>query len=157
MALNIGFGYHGAGLSPAGMGSPVIPGASSFQAFPYSDGTLGDCRALDPKKGDYVMLDGRIAGMSAIQQRVILTFKTDLESSVVNQLGQNFRSVDRITDDVTRRIEQIVLRASERLVASGVFELLGVDIVRYKSEGLQVNIRWRDLTTGIDSETTLTP
>lgn len=155
--VNTGFGYHEAGRAPGGLGSPTTPGREALQPFPYADGTLADCRAIDPKTGDYAMDGGRIAGMSAIQQRVILTFKTEFQTSAVGELGQTFKSVDRITDDVRRRIEQVVVSASERLVASGVFELLGVDIVRFKAEGLQITIRWRDLTTGIDSETTLAP
>jgi hypothetical protein len=157
MASNIGFGVHPAGSQPGGFGTPATNGREAYQPFPYADGTLGDCRAIDPKTGDYVMLDGRAVGMSAIQQRVILTFKTELESSAVGALGQTLKSVDRITDDVVRRIQQIIELASERLTAAGVFELTGVSVVRPKAEGLAITIRWRDLTTGIDSETTLAP
>lgn len=155
-----GFGLQPAGSTGGGYGTP--PTAPTLTGKPYQDPVSGEVhggRYIDPTLRDYRLnLDNRFAGMNNVQQLVHLAIHTDLASSALRELGNDFRSLDVITANFERRVLTILTNAVQHLVRDGLIEVLGFSSFRIGPDGALLpgavigRFRYRDLTTNQEQE-----
>lgn len=152
---NVGAGLFGAGLGPYGYGTPAvapIPGGAVFR-----DSATGDqlgARRIDPKTGAYVYdAYGRVEGMSAGAQAVYLACKVESGTSSVSTLGHELRSIDRITTNMARRVEQKIRAALAAAERTGLIRIVAIDVEPMNERGAFARVRWLDLETREERET----
>lgn len=144
----IGAAFSAAGLVPAGFG---VPATGDQKAA----GTPPTARFIDPATGDYEFgSDGRLRGMTGIEQRVQLAVRTLLGSSALASLGIDL-SLDRATDDVQRRVQNAVEQALASMVRSGEIAIVSVTVQRPLPSRLVTRVSWTDLTTGTARESVI--
>jgi hypothetical protein len=152
----IGFGLCPHGSSPLGFGVPdhQIPRGGSLLADPAT-GQQANALLIDGKSKQYVYdANGRKLGMSGLRQRVQLAIATDKGTSALVALGQELKSIKRITGDVQRRARDIVTTALSHLGSAGSGELVIVSVLvqRLRTSVIAVLVKWRDLSTGKEFE-----
>lgn len=124
-----GIGLCPAGTCPAGLGVVVSAPAPRTRA-----GVTWDTVSprLDPvtraialdASGTPVLADG-------VEQRVQIRLSTDKGSSVIRQLGNDLRKIDRITDNFQKRVDTTVRAALADMVNSGEIVLESVTAERF--------------------------
>lgn len=148
-----GAGAQSAGDSSAGTGSPDSP--TSYGGRILRDSTTGltvDARAIDPVARDFVMdANGRLLGMGGVRQMVVLAVSTELESSAQREVGRDFRSIDRMTNDFEQRVDRRLRAALQRLVDAGLIQIQRIVTVRLGTGKSFTRLYWRDLTTSTDN------
>ena len=145
-----------AGLAPAGTSPAGLPQAApgaSLATVVLPDPTTGlaqPCRRIDPAGGDYVFTsDGRVEGMTAAQQGMLLAMKTVLGSAADGALGQDFSTLQTKGPDYTRQVSTRINAAATRLVAAGLVEIVDIQVANLANpDGGVAVVRWRDLSTG---------
>jgi hypothetical protein len=150
--LGPGAGFTGAGLTPAGFGSPVAAAINIQVPLPdqlTSKGQTG--RLISLQTGDYVFTsDGRIAGMTTMQQLVMLAL---LNGNILIGIQDKF-------DNFQRAIAARVQNALNPYVRPGWIAVDGVDVVEPEGspDAAGITVRWRDLTMPASaSNATTTP
>lgn len=145
-----GFGSQPFGSSPYGIGTPAV--ASELGGSLLRDETTGQSwgsRKIDPVTKDYVLDDnGRILGMSDGHQLVLLAVSTTKGSSAMRQLGQDIKSIDRITNNFVRRVDTTLRAAVQHLVDKELIEVLDVTVDVVRPGVTLARLRWRDLASG---------
>lgn len=135
-----GAGFCPAGFASAGWGLPDVAPLNIDPSLPdpLSGSTLS-CRLIDYTVGDYVFSnDGRIAGMNAQQQNVLLALLDGNIFAGLTTKGPNYQRV--VADRVTT--------ALNFLIRSGWIALLKVDVFDpgENPDATGVVATWRDLT-----------
>lgn len=103
------------------------------------------------------MLDsnGRILGMSALHQKVLLAVSTERGSAAMRSLGQTLKSIERISSNFSARVENDLRTAVQHLTDPRLIEVVGVEVSVVKPGGALIRLRWRDLSTGEELSTQL--
>lgn len=152
-----GFGKQPAGTSSAGYGSPLagesLPGVILRNA---RTGQSDSSRLIDSRTRDYALDggNGRLAGMSDVQQLVQITVTTEKNSSAVRGLGHELKSLDRITTNFERRVLAVLTSALQHLIDQRLVEIVGFAFSKGGPDSGQPSgralgrLRWRDMTTG---------
>lgn len=145
-----GLGRAPLGTSPYGFGTPdaapVLGGAPLVRP---ADGGRPGSRSIDPATGQYVYgADGRIEGMSDMQQMVYLAVKTDAGSAWDPSLGDDRSQLRDVTVNFAQRREASLRTALAHLTGPGLITILSVDVVRVGESRVDTTLRWKDLTTG---------
>jgi len=145
-----GFGSQPYGSSPYGIGTPTTATSPGGAVLRHPEAaTQTGSRRIDPVTRDYVTDEnGRTLGMGDVQQLVAIAFATVKNSSAVQGLGQDLSSIESITDNVDRRVAEVIESALAHLTQRKLVELIGVTTTRLHSGALRINVRWRDLTSG---------
>jgi hypothetical protein len=154
-----GFGSQPFGSSPYGIGTPAVAPATggSILRDEFSGETHGS-RSIDPYTRDYVLDDnGRILGMSDTKQLVILAVLTDKGSSAMRQLGHELKSIDRITPNFSRRVDNTLRAAVKHITDRRMIEVIGTEVQVLRPGVAFARLRWRDLVTGLDDEVVVDP
>jgi hypothetical protein len=135
-----GVGIGPAGFFPAGWGLPDVgpPNIDPPLPDPLTGGTLA-CRLIDYTVGDYVFSpDGRIAGMNAQQQNVMLALLDGNIFAGLTVKGPNYQ----------RQVADRVTTALNPLISRGWVQLLKV-LISDPGENPDATgtvVVWRDLT-----------
>ncbi len=152
-----GFGAAPFGVAPYGVGTPATapePGGKIHRD--EATGAQFGSRKLNKYTKQYEFDDyGRVLGMADVQQMVQIAVSTELGSSAVRNLGHELRTVLDITDNFQRRVQTILESALADLVKRKLVEIITVDVRRVNTSGLYALLRWRDLTTNNEHETTI--
>ena len=146
---SVPFGSSAFGLCPP-MGAPAVGGA------PTADPTTGlptGARKIDPRTKDYVLVNGSIAGMSAVRQFVLLAVSTTKGSSAMRSLGQELASIDRISGNFVRRVDTTLRAAVQHIVNRGLIVVVETKVELVRPGVARARLRWRDLSTGLEDET----
>lgn len=148
-----GFGSMPAGSGPYGLGTPLT--GAEAGGVPMTDpNTNNGTGSRLIQNGSYVYDEnGRAKGMTNSQQMVLLAVTTAIRSSADQDLGNNLASIDRITDDVSRRIENVVRSALAYAVDTGMIRIDSIATVKLFPSAVAVSVRWFDIASG---ETQLT-
>ena len=151
-----GVGIAGAGLTPAGFGTPptaAVP-EGAFLRNEKTGASLG-ARRIDPHTRDYVLDDnGRILGVNYVRSVVQMSVHTEVNSAVVQSMGHRLRTIDRITPNIEQQILTILTEAVQPLINQGLIEVVGFrnfvagdDLNGLKRGAVYGVFEWRDLTT----------
>jgi hypothetical protein len=144
-----GFGSQPFGSSPYGIGTPSVATPRGGTLFRSTSGARANARRINPATKDYVLDgNGRILGMPALHQRVLLAVSTERGSSAMRSLGQSLKSIQRISDNFARRVEDDLRTAVKHLTDPRLIEVVDVQISIVKPGGAFIRFRWRDLSTG---------
>lgn len=152
-----GLGTAPAGSSYAGFGLPATTTPPTSIPFQKADGTQGTSRAIDAATRDYVLdlTTGRVLGMDAVQQLVLLALTTVKGSSAVASLGQEISTIRTITDSTTALITLRVSEALASLIAQRKVSLDSVSVERTQDSRIEIEVRWTDLTKNKPNVTTI--
>ncbi len=150
-----GAGIQPAGTSSAGIGAPEEGNPQSGAVFAGADGTANGSRYIDPQARDYVMnANGRLDGMPNVPHLVQFALLTERNSAAVRSIGQELKSLDRITPNFEKRVLSVLTRALQPLVDARLVAIVGFSSFESSStdKGLQPGrvygrLLWRDLTT----------
>jgi hypothetical protein len=135
-----GAGFCSAGTSPAGFGLPDV--AAVNVPSPLPDGLTGaplTGRFINYTVGDYVFSsDGRINGMSTVQQLVLLAL---LDGNILSGL-------DRKLPNYQRTIANRVQTALNPIILKGWCQLIAVTITDPSNnpDATAAYVKWKDLT-----------
>lgn len=152
-AASVGFsiaGYGGVDSAPVQQQTILID--------PYTN-IAQNARRIDQIKGQYVLNQfGQVAGMSGVQQLVLMRAATLLDSSAVPNLGLSLPS-GSVGPNTTAALTQQIMNAMGDLISQGMIQVVRVLIA--KDAGSQAYHRyftWRDLTAtgqnaGIEQKT----
>jgi hypothetical protein len=137
----VGAGFQKAGFSPAGIGSPSP--AAVNQTVPLPDPLTGlgqTCRLINYQTGDYSFTaDGRVQGMSSVQQLVLLAL---MDSNL-------FRGIEDKGNGFQRKLAAAVQNQLASFIRQGWVQLMSVDFANASAgspDAAGVLVRWRDLT-----------
>lgn len=136
----------GAGSQPAGVtpasGFITQPAVRSSVVYPKpSTGEPQSGRLLDPKTRSFASTDdGRFAGMSSVEQCVLIAWSTF-----------DYSSIGPLDAGYPNRARDAYLGAVRFLLDSRLMEVVDFQMKRFGSSGLRVVIRWRDLTTNVSN------
>lgn len=157
-----GFGTQAAGRSNAAFGTPGTAAAFGGGILRNTaTGARHDARLIDPVTRDYVLDEdnpGRLLGMSATKQGVLLSVGTERYSSAVRLMGQELRKIDRITPNFERRVLDKLIDALQPLIDTRQIAVLGFTTFKAgPKDGLAPGqtygrLRWKDLTTDAEYE-----
>lgn len=152
-----GIGFAPAGVSLVGFGltdtAPVPP--KTILVDPYT-GQQDAARRIDPYSGQYVIdAQGRIAGMNANQQAVMLAVKTVRNSSALANFGNPANTIQRIGATVQKDLTDAYRLALKDLVDQKRIAILDVTVQSPKPGAEYVLVRWRDLSSGLEQVTTV--
>jgi hypothetical protein len=136
-----GAGLAPAGFSPAGFGAVDIGAPNNQSPLPDPKTGLPQAnRLINAVTGDYTFTaDGRVAGMTAQQQNVLL--------ALLN--GNIFAGLYDKGDGFQRKIANRVQTALNPYIRPGWIALLGVDVVEPGSgspDAAGIYVKWQDLT-----------
>ena len=150
-----GFGSAPFGAFPYGIGTPsVAPELGGSVLRDETTGEITGSRKIDPVTKDYVLDDnGRILGMADTKQLVLLAVATDKGTSAMRSLGQDLRSIDRITSNFTRRVDVTLRAAVQHIVDRELIEVIGTEVQVLRPGVAFARLRWRDLSTGLEDDT----
>lgn len=149
-----GAGFQPAGTSSAGIGAPTEGNPQDGVVFTGQDGTSNGSRYIDAITRDYVMdANGRITGMPNVPHLVQFAILTEKNSSAVRSIGQELKSLDRITPNFHKRVLGVLTAALQPLIDARLVEVIGFE--SFKSSQTDSGLRpgqvygrllWRDLT-----------
>ena len=152
-----GFGVVPYGTSPFGLPNASVATLSGgvLLTDPSTGNSTGS-RAIDPATGDYVVdSNGRVSGMDDIRQLVLLRVKTTAGSSTVTTLGNSLRSIDRITSNISNRVDSLLREAVKDLVDAGLIVVTDTTVEVVRPGVVYARLRWQVVVTGIDDEAAL--
>lgn len=150
----------GLGLTPCGVGaygfgtpdgSPDLSGKIQYD----SDTALKTgARKIDPKTGTYEFdeTNGRVKGMSAVQQMVQLAITTQKGSCADENLGNEFYKIRDIDESTPIFAKSLVESCLAYLIKRKWIKLSQVDVQNLPSsvpgqdKGVYILIKWIDLT-----------
>jgi hypothetical protein len=145
------------GTSSYGVGTPStapVPGGRIFRNT-KTGGAL-DARKIDPTTRQYELDDyGRVLGMSGVAQRVQLALQTDLGSAALTDLGSDLRKIESFTDNHSQQVDTAIRRALGSLVTEKLIRVDSIAVDRFSRNGAFITVRWVDLVTNTEEETTL--
>ena len=152
--MPLGAGNQPAGLSPAGLGSPLglpAPGAGFSKVF-----DVVDVRQIDPVSHDYVVDTTTSGGphgtMSATYQRVMIALSTPLgqiqDAPTIGDPTLVLRKMP--TDAQAAATTRLALKA---IVDEGAIEILEIVSERLPLGTLARFVRWRDTATQTEMKT----
>lgn len=156
-----GAGLQGAGLTPAGFGTPAtatVPGGA-FLRDTKTGKSLG-ARKIDPNTKDYVLdSNGRLLGVDYVRHVVQMSIHTERGSAAVQEMGHRLRLIDRITPNIEAQILATLTEAVQPLVDQGLIAVVGFshfvagnDANGMKRGAVYGRFLWRDLTTDEEFE-----
>jgi hypothetical protein len=143
---------YGAGNQPAGWTPP-----SAYYAIPdqvpyvvYQDpftGLADSGRLIDPRTKQFVYTAaGDTQGMPTVNQCVLIAWGTlKLQASVPT-----------FVVGWENRIRSLYLNAARFLITNKLMSIVSFQTTRFGSNGVKVNIKWKDLTSGIEYPFTVT-
>lgn len=157
--MALGAGLQGAGVTSAGFGTPAtatVP-AGGFLRDERTGETLGAPR-IDPRTKDYVLdTNGQVLGVNYVRHVVQMSVQTERNTSVIQEMGQRLKAIDRITPNVEQKILATLTEALQPLINQGLIEVVGFSgfVAGDGTNGLARGavygrLLWRDLTTGIE-------
>jgi hypothetical protein len=150
----MGFGISPFGTCPYGTGTPLAAPIPSGRIF--ANGATGQegSRRIHEGTGDYVFDDtGRVLGMSATRQMMLLALSTVKTSAATANLGHELRKILDIGPDFERRVRNAVESACKHLTDAGLVGLVEIRQDRFTNEGttqergVRIVVRWVDLQT----------
>jgi hypothetical protein len=152
-----GIGTSPLGTGPYGYGQPpAIPSQAGPIFRDAARGLVGSCRQIDPGTRQYVIdADGRVAGGQTVPQLVYLAYATVKGSAILSDMGESFSDVKIIGDDFDAQMTALAKAPVQALIDQGLLEIVAITIDRIGSCGASIQVRWRDLTTGLEDSTTL--
>lgn len=148
--MSIGFGQASFGGSQFGYGTPSQVNSSIAKMWIKQDGTQGNSAMINPATGDYLLdANGNSIGADSVDNMVYLAIQTQYNSSTVPGFGLNidFTNTNSVTMN-TGKLRVGVANALAHLIKPGVISLVSVVINRMSSTGYQIEIKWRNLSTG---------
>lgn len=124
-----GIGSFPIGSTPFGFGMlvhaavPAVPAPSPYATV---------APRLDPASRTLVVENGNLVMADGVEQRVLLRLATDKGSAAVVALGNELRKIDRITDNLHKRVDTAVREALADMVTSNEIEIdkVTVEVVR---------------------------
>ncbi len=150
-----GAGIQSAGTSSAGIGAPDEGNPQDGVVFTGLDGTSNGSRYIDQRTRDYVIdANGRAQGMPNVPHLVQMAITMERNSSAIRGLGQELKSLDRITPNFERRVLGVLTQALQHLIDAKLVEVIGFS--SFKSSQTDKGLRpgqvygrllWRDLST----------
>ncbi len=148
-----GLGTQPFGISPYGIGTPItapVPGGEILRHVVTGEA----CGGRRIERGDYVFDEyGRPSGMPNAHQLVLLAVSTAKGSSAMIELGHNIRSIERITSNIVYQVSTTVRAAVAHIVERGLIEVVDVVVEQVRPGTVRARLRWRDLSSGVASET----
>lgn len=159
--MPLGAGACPAGSSSAGYGVPDSAPAPITTMLP--DPTTGQSltgRAIDPTTKSYIFTpDGRIQGLQTVPQLVQLALTTTLGSSCLSTLGQTFLAIKEKGDNYQQQVSNAITQALSALVNAKQVQVIAISVQQPPSnpDGAIAQVSWVDLTTGLESTTSVGP
>ena len=153
----LGFGKSGFGGSQFGYGTPSKVNSSVSRMWIKQDGTQGNAAMIDPTTGDYLLdANGNPVGTDSINNMVYLALQTKYNSSTVAGFGLNldFTNSNSATMN-TGKIKLAVAQALMHLIKPGIISLVSVVANKTSTTGYQIEVQWKNLSTGDISSLTL--
>ncbi len=149
-----GAGIQPAGTSSAGIGAPEEGNPQDGVVFQAPDGTSDGSRYIDSQTRDYVMnANGRLNGMPNVPHLVQFAILTEINSSAVRGIGQNLKSLDRISPNFDKKVLGILTTALQPLINARLVEVVGFSSKSSSTDKgvtpgrFYGRLLWRDLTT----------
>lgn len=148
-----GLGSAPFGSSPFGYGAVTAINSTATKLYLDNQGTRRNVESINTVTGDTVRGERGIhKGMDSVAQQVYLAIRTLRGSSVVNDLGINFR-VKVISDTITQKVTDAVTEAMSDLVSRQLVSVESVAVNKIKLTAIEVIVTWKNLTNG-ETETT---
>lgn len=129
--MTLGLGTAPLGSSALAFGTPgsaPTPGAAALS----NDGVATGARRIstDPAtRGQYVVdADGSTEGMSAVQQSVLLAYRTQRGSAAAQLVGNTLADVRKITPDIAAQLERLARAPIQRLLDAGLVAFRSIDV-----------------------------
>jgi phage baseplate assembly protein W len=153
-----GFGTVPLGVGPYGVGTPATATDTSAGKI-YRDEKTGDSlgsRKIDTRTRQYVFDSyGRIVGMPDVAQLVQIALSTTKGSSVIAGLGHELSSIEDFTTSHAEQVRSTIERALGDLIKRKLVRLNSVDVQRFNQSGAVITVKWTDLTTQREEESTV--
>lgn len=145
----LGFGLFRFGTSPFGYGTPAQTTVDRTPLYQQEDGTEGTARIIDLATKDYVLDEttGKFIGTGQIEQMVYLALVTNKGTSLVTSLGQTFRNITVISDNIKVRVEDEVNQALSELMSLKLVTLEEVEVSVSRTRRLNIAVHWKDVAT----------
>ncbi len=154
-----GAGLQPAGTTSAGIGSPEEGNPQDGVVFQAPDGTSDGSRFIDAVTRDYVMnANGRLNGMPNVPHLVQFAILTELNSSAVRGIGQELKSLDRISANFDKKVLGLLTSALQPLINARLVEIVGFTSKSSSTDAgvspgrFYGRLLWRDLTTQNEQE-----
>lgn len=147
-----GIGDSPFGLGPYGLGTPAVAPAQGGALLVDQAGEGQGSRYIDGRTRDFVADQyGRLVGMGNTKQLVQLAVSTEYGSAATIDLGHKLREIQRISDNFTKAVDNVLRTALRKLTDGGLIAILSIDVQRLRSQGgAFARVRWRDLQTGVE-------
>jgi len=158
VTTGLGAGAASAATTLGGYGDVDTSSAPTTTLLIDENGIQRDARKIDASTGQYVFDDdGRLIGMHSIAQMMQLAAHTVRGSAAVKDLGQTFGDIKVLGAGLQRQVENAVAVAFEPLVRQKLVRIDGVTVTKKDppTTGAFIVVRWTDLTTGLEQQTTL--
>lgn len=146
-----GIGIFPFGLGAYGIGTPVTVPSPAGKIYEDSAGDQQGSRYINPTTGDFEFnSNGRTVGMRSIRQLVQMRVATDLGSASMRELGNNLKTIQRVTDNIEKQVDNSLRTALGDLVSNNLISIdrITIDRITGLSAGIFVRMQWRDLSTG---------
>lgn len=150
-ANNLGFGLSKFGLSIFGFGDTIHGNTTTAKLFLKPDGAKGNAIKIDPSTGDFVFdANGNPVGDNSVNQMVYLALKTTYNSSALLNFGIDISNIKTITSNLDLKFKLAVNAAVKHLTDRNLITIISVDVstIPNKPTAVQVNVKWRDQTSG---------
>lgn len=146
-----GFGSSPFGSGPYGFGEPS--GSAPVRAKVYFDASTGTQltgRKIDPGSRQYVFGDdGSITGQATVPQLVQLAYSTVKGSSILADLGEDFREIQVIGDGFVALVTAKAIEPVQALIDQKKLAIRSVDVQRIADSSVSIAVNWLDLTSNI--------
>jgi hypothetical protein len=137
---------YGAGNQPAGWTPPSayypIPSQVPYVVFPDPTSGLADTgRLIDQGTRQFVYTAaGDAQGMPSVAQCLLIAWGTIKLQATIPTFVAGWEN----------RVQSLYLNAARFLLANKLMSIVSFQTTRFGNNGVKVNIKWRDLTTGIE-------
>ena len=141
MANPYGVGNQPAGWSPPSAYYP-IQSSSPYVVYPDPNSGISDSgRLIDQKTRQFVYTSsGDPQGMPSVAQCLLIAWGTIKPEGAVPTFVAGWDS----------QVRSLYLNAARYLISNKLMSIVSFQTTRFGSNGVKVNIKWKDLTTGIE-------
>lgn len=149
-----GFGAAPLGTAPYGLGTPATSSSNSGVLLPDASGATQGSRFLNARTRRYEYgPDGRARGQESVSSLVQMALLTVKGTSAMASLGDEAPS-GVIGNNFVARRKASITQALSALTTANTIEIVSLDVLADNRPILTI-VRWRDLTTTLEQETTI--
>jgi hypothetical protein len=152
---DVGFGLAPFGGSIWGFGTPSVANSSSAKVLKKLDGTQGAVPLMTSARDFTLDATGQKVGADATGEMVKIALYTQRNKSAVKDFGLDLSTLSVFSTDSQRKCDVAVRLALKHLTDRRAISVQSVRLVRLSTNGVQLTIKWVDLSNGLIDVATL--